>query len=104
MSFSLEAQTVYSEERNYFSEIILFVVFAALILAVYTFYLKIKVENTDLAYEIAAVKKHNTYLISQKKELELQKTFLMRPDYIQKKALALGYRPVQSTDLHVITK
>lgn len=65
----------------------------ALLLAL-TFRIWIKVEKTDLGYELARERNSTIQLDMDRRELELQLSVVKRPDHLRKEARRLNLQPL----------
>ena len=90
MSVSLQYQTVYCPREKVVKPATWTFLSVLLLLLVLVFKIWVKVSIVDLGYEIALVKKNSEAVLMQIRELELQKSVLLRQDKIQSEAEKIG--------------
>lgn len=100
MAVCLEYQAVYSRKANVAVSVRAQLIAAVLLLAALSSKVWIKIESTDIGYRLAKERQVTIDLDMQRRELELARSVLMRPDNLTKVAktrLGLGLlRPEQA--------
>jgi hypothetical protein len=101
MSVCLEYQPLYYNRSAELGSVRFKLFAGALLLAMLTLRVWIKLECTDLGYELAREQQRTIELDIERRELELQLSVLKRPDVLGARATQrLGLRPLQAQQLH----
>lgn len=96
MSVCLSYQSVYCDRYSSATAVRYQVAALGVLLAVLAFKVMIKIEETDLGYELSQARRHHSQILLDKQELQLQLSVITRPDIIRKEASArLGLRELQ---------
>ncbi|MBX7145270.1 MAG: hypothetical protein K1X79_12520 [Oligoflexia bacterium] len=88
MAACLDYQTVYSRRSSAALHWWMQLVAAVMLLATLSAKVWIKIETTDLGYQLAEERKLTVEYDMQRRELELQRSVLLRPDMLRKAAKA----------------
>ena len=97
MAISLQTQPIYYSRENVIKPISLTVFFVVLLILALMLQIWIHIKLVDIGYDLASHKKRNEYLTATKNELELQKTILLRGDYLLNYAqVNLAMEPIKS--------
>ncbi len=86
MAVCLDYQAVYYRRTPVVISLKLQVVAAALLLATLSFKVWLKIESTEVGYSIATYRQQTLDLDMERRELELHKSFLLRPDHLMEEA------------------
>jgi hypothetical protein len=86
MSICLGYQAVYLDRRSTSFCARLHLLTLALLIVSFTYKVFIKIEEVDLGYRIAEVRKDTVLLDMQRQEMELQYSVATRPDLIEQRA------------------
>ena len=87
MSVCLEYQSVYCPEPLRVSRATFSITAAVFLLVALGLRIWIKVETTELGYELAALRSHTIELDMERREYELQLSLIKRPDNLARRAL-----------------
>jgi hypothetical protein len=94
VAICLEYQAVYSKEHAFTLPLRLQLIAACVLLVLLGARVCIKLESTSLGYKLAHERQVAIDLDMQRRELELQRAVLLRPDNLAKNAgLKLGLKP-----------
>jgi len=100
MAVYLDYQSVYSRRKPWVCSIRTQILAAAVLLAVLGFRVWIKVESTQLGYQLAEQRQMAIDLDMQRRELELHLSVLTRPDNLRQMAVErLGLKPFSSNQV-----
>ena len=94
MAICLEYQSVYSNRRESSVSLKYHLVAAVLLLGALVTRVTLKIHSTSVGYELAKERTINVELDMQRRELELERSLLLRPDNLTKAAYGLGLRPL----------
>ena len=86
MAICLDYQPVYAKRRDLVISHRLQIIVALLLMMTLSFKVLVKVEITDLGYDMAKARQHSIELDMERRELELQLSVLQRPDTLAKVA------------------
>lgn len=92
MAVCLEYQAIYQRKPLVISTRMQQLVVGLLLLAVLVTKVWVKVECTDLGYQLAAEHEKTVEYSLQRRELEFKRSVLLRPDALRARAEALGLR------------
>jgi hypothetical protein len=92
MSVSLEYQSVYCRREEIVRPMTLTIIACLVLLAVLSFKIWIKLQIIDVGYDLAKAKQYSTWLDEQRRELELHKSVLLRPDNLIRSVTPKGFQ------------
>lgn len=96
MGVALDYQTVYRCRQRTIVSVKAQLLAAVLLVAALAFKVWIKIEKTDLGYQLAKVQQRTVELDMQRRELELERSVLLRPDNLARAAAQeLGLKPLK---------
>ena len=86
MAVALDFQPVYIQQPTFVSKWMTSIIACSLLLAVLCAKVWIKLDNIQLGYEIAQERDLTVTLDMERRDLELQKSILLRPDMLRERA------------------
>src|SRR5688572_12622613 len=93
MTLILDYQPIYHEHSSFFNRWLCTVIACVLLLSVLSIKVWIKLESIQLGYELAGQREETVRLDMQRRDLELQRSILLRPDVLRSRAAKeLGLR------------
>lgn len=96
MSVSLDYQLVYNRRKSVVVPVQWQIAAVLLLLLSLGFRIWVKIESTDAGYELARERQTTVALDMERRELELQRSLLLRPDALSKEAQKrLGLEPLK---------
>lgn len=90
MAICLEYQSVYSSRRESTSSLRFHLLAACLLLAALITRVTLKIQGTQLGYALAQERNRTIELDMERRELELKRSVLLRPDNLSRAAMTLG--------------
>ena len=96
MAICLEYQSVYSSRRESSASLRFHLVASVLLLAALVVRVTIKMQSTRIGYELARAQKESVELDMGRRELELQRSVLLRPDNLERAGRGLGLLPLNA--------
>lgn len=105
MAVCLDYQTVYYPRVNPAFGVKLQITLALVLLALLAGKVWIKLACTDLGYELAGEREQTVRLDMERRELQLQRSVLTRPDLVAKKAHdRLGFIAAKAEQIRIIAE
>ena len=95
MAICLEYQSVYSNRKVRTVSLKYNLIASVLLLAALVTRVTVKIHSTQLGYDLAHERQIAVDLDMQRRELELEKSVLLRPDNLQRAAQSLGLAPLE---------
>ena len=92
MAICLEYQAVYCSKKARVASLRVQLLAAVVLLSVLVARVTLKIQGTHLGYALAREQKLAVELDMERRELQLQKSMLLRPDSLEKAARGLGLR------------
>lgn len=97
MAVCLDSQSVYCRRDKIVISVRLQLLAATLLLIALVVKIWVKIETTDLGYQLAKERNKTVSLDMERRELELQLSVILRPDNLTKKASqTLGFVPLDA--------
>ena len=97
MSVSLDYQLVYNRRGSIAVSVHWQIVAVVLLIVSLGLRIWLKIENTDLGYELARERQTTVALDMERREMDLQLSVLLRPDSLQREASSrLGLAPLKT--------
>ena len=103
MAVCLEYQAIYQKKPLVISTRLQQFLVGVLLLSVLVAKVWIKVECTDLGYQLAAEHEKTVEYSLQRRELEFKRSVILRPDALSARAEKLGLRPILPDQARKIT-
>ena len=88
MAVCLDYQAIYCRRSSAVTMWWMQLSVAVMLLATLCAKVWVQLESTDLGYQLARERQHTVELDMQRRELELERSVLLRPDHLQKRAEA----------------
>ncbi len=97
MAICLDYQSVYCRKEKVMISVRMQIIAAVLLLAALVARVWLKIESTDLGYQLARERQQTIAYDMERRELELQLSVLLRPDSLAKRAKkVLGLMPLDT--------
>lgn len=103
MAVCVGYQNIYYPRVSTYSTLKLQIILAAVLLALLGGKVWVKLSCTDLGYELARERDRTMRLDMERRELELQRSVIMRPDLLAKRAQStLGLRMANNNQVFIL--